>query len=80
VAVAIIDGALFGVGEHGIGFADFFEFFFRVGIIRIAVGMILQSELAVGTFQLLLGAGAADTKNLVIIAFFVLRRNGLSPQ
>ena len=80
MAVAIVDGALFGVREHGVGFANLFEFFFGVGIIRIAVGMILQRKLAVGTFQLLLGTGAADAENLVVIAFFVLRRNGLSPQ
>jgi hypothetical protein len=54
VAVAIIRGTLVGVGEHGVGLADFFEFFFRVRVVRIAVGMVLQSELAIGALQLYL--------------------------
>ena len=47
VAVAIIGGALVGVGEHGVSFADFLEFFFCVRIVGIAVGMKLQRELAI---------------------------------
>jgi len=80
MAIAIVDGALFRVGEHGVGFADFFELFFGVRIVGIAVRMILQRKLAVGTFQLLLGTSAADAEDLVVVAFIVLRRNGLSPQ
>ena len=48
MAIAVVDGALVGVGKHGVGFANFLELFFRVGIVRITIGMVLQRELAVG--------------------------------
>src|SRR5579859_2429204 len=39
VPEAVVGRALVDIGQHGIGFADFLEAFFRVGIIRISVGM-----------------------------------------
>ncbi len=71
VAVAVVDGALIGVGEDRVGFADFLEFFFRVRIVGIAVGMELQRQLAVGALQLDFGHGAGDAQHLVVIAFCV---------
>jgi hypothetical protein len=69
VAEAVVRCAFVGVGENGIGLADLFEFFFRVRIIGIAVGMKLQGELAIRALKLNLGNGASDPKYLVIIAF-----------
>jgi len=39
---AIVQGTFFAIGEDCVGLAGFFEFFFRVGIVRIAIGMKLQ--------------------------------------
>ena len=75
VAVAVVDGALVGVGEHGVGFADFLEFFFRVGIVGIAVGMKLQRELAIGALEFQLRDGAGHAQHFVVIAFCVRGQN-----
>src|SRR5580704_11805072 len=75
VAVAVVGGALIGVGEHGIGFAAFLEFFLCVGIVGIAVGMKLQRELAIDALELDLGNRPAHTQNLVVIAFCVRGQN-----
>ena len=71
MAVAVVHGALVGVGEHGIGLADFFELFFRVRIIRIAVGMVLQRQLAIGALEFDLGDRAGHAQHFVVIAFCV---------
>ena len=75
MAVAVVDGALIGVGEHGVGFADFFEFFFRVRIVGIAVGMVLQRELAIGALEFDLGDSAGHAQHFVVVAFCVRRQN-----
>src|SRR5579864_1762721 len=53
VTEAVVQHALLGVGEHGIRFARLFKLFFRVRIVRIAVGMVLQRQLAIGALDLL---------------------------
>jgi hypothetical protein len=75
VAVAVVSGALIAVGEHGISLADFLEFFFRLRIIGIAVGMKLQRELPISALELDFGNGAAHSQNFVIIAFCVRGQN-----
>jgi len=77
VTEAVVGGTLVGIGQDSVGFAALFEFFFRVGIIGIAIGMKLQRQFAVGTFDLLLAGFAGDSENLVIIAFCVARQSGL---
>ena len=52
---AVVRCTLFAVSENRVGFAAFFELFFRVGIVGVAVGMVLQRQLAVGAFDLLIG-------------------------
>jgi hypothetical protein len=74
VPEAIVGGALLGVGEHGVGLGALLEAFLRVRIIGIAVGMMLQGELAVGALDLLLARGADYTQDFVIIAFAVVRQ------
>jgi hypothetical protein len=78
MAVAIVHRALVGIRQHRVGFADFLEFLFRVRIVRIAVGMILERQLAVGTLQFNLRAGALNPKHLVVIAFCVCGQKWLS--
>ena len=75
VAEAVVGGALVGIGEHGVGLADFLKFFFRVGIIGIAVGMILQRQLAVDALELDFRNGAAHAQNFVVVAFCVRGQN-----
>ena len=75
---AVVDAALFDIRQNGVGFAALFEFFFRVGIVGIAVGMELQRQLAIGALDLLLGGGAGYAQHLVVVAFSVAGQNGLS--
>ncbi len=69
MAKAIVQSAFFGVGEHRVSFARFLEFFFRVGIIWIAVRMKLHRKLAVGALDLLLAGTLLDSQHVVVIAF-----------
>ena len=69
VAEAIVARALLGVGEHGVGLAAFLEALFGLGIIGIAVGMILQRELAVRALDFLIAGRARDAQNLVVVTF-----------
>jgi hypothetical protein len=69
--VAVIGGALVGVGEHGVGFADFLESFFRVRIVGIAVRVKLQRKLAIGALELDVGNRAAYAQDLIVISFCV---------
>ncbi len=75
---AVIHAALFDIRQYRVGFAALLEFFFRVGIVGIAVGMELQRQLAIGAFDLLLGGGAGHAQHLVVVAFSVAGQNGLS--
>jgi hypothetical protein len=75
VAVAIVGGALFRVGEHSVSFAYFFEFFFGIRIIRIAVGMILERKFAVGALEFYFRNRAGHAQYFVVIAFCVGGQN-----
>src|ERR1035438_8653783 len=46
VAEAVVERALLGVRENGVGFGDLFEFVFRFRIVRVAVGMVRHRELS----------------------------------
>ena len=78
VTEAVVDAALFDIRQYGVGFAALLEFFFRVGIVGIAVGMELQRQFAIGALDLLLGGGAGQAQHLVVVAFSVAGQNGLS--
>jgi hypothetical protein len=74
VAIAIVNRSLFGVGQDRVSFADFFEPLLRVRIIRIAVGVVLQRELAVRALEFDLSDRAGDAQNLVVVSFCVCRQ------
>jgi hypothetical protein len=78
MAKAVIERALLRVGEDRIRLRDLLKFFFRVGIVRVAVGVMLHGELAVCALDLLLGASARNPENLVVVAFSVAGQNNLS--
>ena len=67
---AIVHFALLGIRQHGISLTALLEFFFRVRIVGVAVGMELQRELAVGALYLLIGRPTLHTQNFVVISFY----------
>src|SRR5437899_12561570 len=71
---AVIHCALVRVCENRIRLADFFELFFGVGIVRIPIRMVLQSQLPVSGLQLYLGDRPGYSQHVVIIAFCVRRQ------
>jgi hypothetical protein len=54
----IIEGAFLPIAKYGVSFRTFLKFFFRLGIVRIAVRVILQSEFAISTLDFLLSSSA----------------------
>jgi hypothetical protein len=69
MAIPVIHAALFSVGQNSVGLAGFFEFFFRVRVVRIPVRMVLQGQLAIGALDFLITRAARNTKNFIKIAF-----------
>ena len=51
VPIAVVGSALLGIAQDGYSFRSLLEFLFRFGIARIAVGMVLEGELAIGAFS-----------------------------
>jgi hypothetical protein len=78
VAEAVIHGPLLAISQNCISFAGFLELLFRVGVVGVAVGMKLQSQLAIRTLDFLLAGRTSYTENFVIVAFSVTGQNGLS--
>jgi hypothetical protein len=78
VTEAVVDVTFFCIRQHGVSFTALFEFFFRVGVIGIAVGMELQRQFAVGALEFLVGCRAGYAQNLIVVAFSVAGQNGLS--
>jgi hypothetical protein len=75
---AVIQRSLFAVRENGICFRNLFELIFRLGIIRITVGMIGHGKLAVRTLDLDIGCDPRDAEDLVKIALCICGQNYLS--
>ncbi len=69
VTVAIVGGAFVRIHQHVVGFAEFLEIFFRLGVARIFVRMKFDREFAVRALDFLFRRFAADGKHFVIIAF-----------
>ena len=75
MAVAVVERAFVRVGQDGVGLGDFFELLFRVGIVRIPIGMPLHGELAVSALEFDFSYRAAHAQHFVIIAFCVRGQN-----
>ena len=73
---AVVRRAFVGIRQNRVSLAAFFEFFFRVGIVRIAIRMKLQRQLAIGALDLLLVGSAGHPEHFVIVAFYVAGQNG----
>ena len=68
---AIIQRSLLAVGENGVRFGNLLELLFRVGIVRIAVGMMRHRELTVCALNLNVGSSTADAEYFVKIALCI---------
>ena len=68
---AVVARALLAVGKNGVGLAAFLEALFRLRIAGVAIGVVLQRQLAIGALELLVAGRAGDAQNLVIVAFSV---------
>ena len=69
VAVLIVGSPLLAVREDFVGFLGFLEVFFRLGIVRIAVRVMLHGQLAVGLLDFFFRGVAIDAENVVKVAF-----------
>ena len=67
MAKLVVARAPVGVGKHGIGLGDLLEAFFRLWIIRIAIGMTLHGELAVRLLEVGVGYPPSDPQYVVIV-------------
>src|SRR6266568_3463963 len=72
VAKAVVSGALLLIGQHAVGFRDFFELLGRLlRALRIAVGMVLEREFPVGALDLLLGGAPSHAQHFVVVSLTV---------
>src|ERR1051325_9479950 len=71
VTELVILRALLGIAEDGIRLRDFLEALLRLFVSGIAVGMILERQLAVGFFELFFVGVTGDTEDFVVIALAV---------
>src|SRR5690606_28853535 len=68
VTEAIVGRPLFSVGQHTVRFSGFFKAHFRSSIALVAVGMVLQGELAIGAADVVLACLSAHLQYFVIVA------------
>ena len=69
VTELVIFSALFGVGEHIVGFGSFLELLLGLLVARILVGVILDGLLSVSAFDSLFVGILVDSKHFVVISF-----------
>ena len=69
MAVAVVAGPLLRVAEHLEGLGRLLELRHRLVVARVAVGMVLQGQLAVGLGDLVPGGGTVHAEHFVIVAF-----------
>jgi hypothetical protein len=69
VTEAIVSRALVRIHQDVVRFAQFLKFFLGVWIVRILIRMELYGELAIGSFDFLIGGSPADAEHFVVIAF-----------
>ena len=67
VAEAVVEAALLAIGEDRVGLGRFLELLFGLVVAGIAIGVVLQRELAVRALDLLIGRLALDAEDLVVV-------------
>src|SRR5213076_1698928 len=79
VPEAVVEAPPLRIGEHLVGLRDLLEALLGlVAVLGIAVGMILEGELAVSFLDVVLGRGAGHTEDLVVIALHRRTRGALT--
>ena len=68
MAVLIIGGTFLAIRKNLVSLLAFLEFFLRPRIVRIAVGVVLHGQLAVGLLDLVFTGVAVDAENFINIA------------
>ena len=68
VAEAIVGGALVAVGEDRVGLGRFLELLLGRVVARVAIGVVLERQLAVGALDLPVRGRARDAQDLVVVA------------
>ena len=76
LAVAIVDLSLLRVAQHLVRVADVRELARRLFVPGVLIGVILQSQLAVGALDLVVGRPAIQAQGLVIVRSRRDRREG----
>src|SRR3972149_2082356 len=69
-AQAVIVGALFRIAEHLVSLVGFLELVLSAFIVGVAVGVILERQLAIGFLDLVLAGLPSQPQNLVTIHIF----------
>jgi len=67
MAEAVVSGLFVRIGKHLVGLSQLLELLFRGRIVRIAVRMVLQGQLAVGLLDLIISGVLGNAQDLVII-------------
>ena len=74
MTMTVVDGTLLFVGENLVGLFGFLEFLFRALVVRIAVGVMLHGQLAIGLFQRVLVRITRHTQHFVVVPLRHCRR------
>ncbi len=69
VSELIIPGALLRIPQDIVGFCCFLKFSFRLFVVRIAVGVILDGHFLIGLFYLIVRGVFCYAKHFIVIAF-----------
>ena len=67
VSEAVVEAALVAIGKDRVGLGGFLEAFLGLAIVRVAIGMVLQRELAIRALDLLIGRFALDAQDFVVV-------------
>ena len=68
MAEAVVHVALVGIGEHGVGFRRLLESIFGRLVAGIAIRMVFERQPAIGALDFLVGRGAGDLQDFVVVA------------
>jgi hypothetical protein len=79
VAEGVVALALVGIAEDAVGLRRLLEALLGLLVPGVAVGVVLERELAVGGLHLLLGGVSGDPEDLVIVALRHGRGDGQRP-
>ena len=64
----VVARALVGVGQHGVRLGGLLELLLGGLVAGIAIGMMLERQLAVGALDLLIAGRTADAEHVVVVA------------